>query len=122
MGLSYIGLVRIMQAGVALLLLASNSADAIAGASTPQYPPPSVNLSNASMDELRTHILDSCVLREWGRAAESRSSYAERCNCYARRITAVMTGEELDALRQSGIYNDSAREKAEAAQLKCNLQ
>lgn len=121
MGFSYNCLTRKVRVGIACVLIVTGPQAVYAGSSVPQHAPSSVNLANASMDELRTHILDSCVLREWGRTAEPKSSYAERCSCYARRITADMNGEELDALRQSGVYNASARSKAEAAQVRCNL-
>ncbi|MFT0891407.1 hypothetical protein [Pseudochelatococcus sp. G4_1912] len=121
MGFSLTDPTRKMLAGLVFLSMVPGTQAVYAGATAPQQPQSDIGLTYASADQIRTHILDSCVLREWGRATETKSSYSERCSCYARRITADMTGEELDAFRQSGVYNASARPKAEEAQLKCSL-
>lgn len=94
----------------------------LAGATAPEQARASVDLREASLDKIRTHILDSCVLREWGASTETKRAYAERCNCYARRVTLELTSDEVDEFRQSGFYNASARPKAEAAQIKCDIK
>lgn len=96
---------------------------ASAGATAPQQPggDTRVDLSNASVDVIRTHILDTCVIQQWGVSTSSKDSYAERCNCYARQVTQSLSDEEIAAFRRSAVFSNTARPKAQAAQAACKL-
>ncbi|MBB3809893.1 hypothetical protein [Pseudochelatococcus contaminans] len=94
-----------------------------AGATPPRQPAGAgtVDLSSASLDTIRLHILDACVVQQWGVSSSSKDSYADRCGCYARRITQAMGEDELAAFRRSGVFSNTARPKAEAARAACKL-
>lgn len=94
-----------------------------AGATAPPQPAGAerVDLSNASTDEIRTHILDACVVQQWGVASSPTDSYAEKCGCYARRVTQALSDEELTAFRRSAVFSNTARPKAQDAKSACKL-
>lgn len=75
-----------------------------------------------SEDEIRTAILDACVVTQWQRATSQRDNYADRCGCYARRVTSGMTPDEFNAFRRTGYFSDVTRPKAEAALAACNVK
>ncbi|MGI6246598.1 MAG: hypothetical protein ACOYJQ_12620 [Pseudochelatococcus sp.] len=112
----------VLAAAAGLILFTADRAGA--GATPPQSGPAqgAVDLRDASPDTIRTHILDSCVIREWGISADSIGSYAERCACFARNVTQALSPDEFDAFRRSGVFNASARPKAEAARTACKLR
>ncbi|MGV6871113.1 hypothetical protein ACUSIJ_00245 [Pseudochelatococcus sp. B33] len=112
-----------LAAAVSIALAGAYPLPVVAGASAPQQPGGAnrVDLSNASADEIRTHILDACVIRQWGTSTSSKDSYAERCGCYARRVTQTLSDDELAAFRRSAVFSDTARPKAQAAQAACKL-
>lgn len=96
---------------------------ALAGATAPDQPAGAgrADLSNASVDTIRTHILDACVVQQWGVTTSSKDAYAERCGCYARRVTQALGDDELAAFRRTAVFSDSARPKAQAAKEACKL-
>lgn len=102
---------------------AANPLPASAGASPPQQPAGAgkVDLRDASLDAIRLHILDTCVVQQWGASTSATDSYAERCNCYARRITQAFSEDELAAFRRTAVYSATARPKALAARAECKL-
>lgn len=120
--------VRVLMLGAILAGVAGPGPFAIeparAGATPPQSAPVAgaVDLRDASPETVRTHILDSCVIREWGTSRDNTDSYAERCACFARKITQALTADEFDAFRRAGVFNATARPKAEAAQAECKLK
>ncbi|MBS7695734.1 MULTISPECIES: hypothetical protein [unclassified Chelatococcus] len=75
-----------------------------------------------SEDEIRTSILDACVVTQWQTATSQRDNYADRCGCYARRVTAGMSPDEFNAFRRTGYFSDVTRPKAEAALAACNVK
>ncbi len=118
---------RLRRAGLAAVVFAATAGGyglpAWAGATAPPQPAgvERVDLSNASADEIRTHILDACVVRQWGTASSPTDSYADKCGCYARRVTQALSDDELAAFRRSAVFSATARPKAEAAKAACNL-
>lgn len=78
--------------------------------------------ANMSNDEIRTSILDACVVTQWQAAKAQTDNYADRCGCYARRVTAGMAPDEFDAFRRTGYFSDATRPKAEAALAACNVK
>lgn len=108
-------------AAVAIQLALSGSA--WAGASTPSrgVPQSSVDLRNATPDQLRTHVLDTCVIQQWNVTTSQTDEYASRCGCYASRIVKAMTPDELSSFRTSGVFNETTRPKAQEARAACKL-
>ncbi|PXW58143.1 hypothetical protein C7450_106319 [Chelatococcus asaccharovorans] len=82
----------------------------------------SASYATMSEDEIRTSILDACVVTQWQSATSQRDNYADRCGCYARRVTSGMTPDEFNAFRRTGYFNDTARPKAEAALAACKVK
>jgi hypothetical protein len=77
--------------------------------------------ANLTNEQVRTTILDACVVGQWQKATSNRDEYANRCGCYARRVTAQMAPQEFDAFRATGYFADVTRPKAEAALAACRV-
>ncbi|MDJ1157159.1 hypothetical protein QNA08_02760 [Chelatococcus sp. SYSU_G07232] len=101
------------------------SAAAFAGAAPPPASAAPAGLpkdySSLSNEQIRTQILDACVVRQWGETESKTDNYAQRCGCYATRVAKAMTPDEFDAFRSTGYFSDSARAKAEDALLACKV-
>ncbi|MBX3537806.1 MAG: hypothetical protein KF735_09220 [Chelatococcus sp.] len=97
---------------------------AVVSATAGGRPPAGTAASYANMsdDEIRTSILDACVVTQWQTATSQRDNYADRCGCYARRVTTGMSPDEFNAFRRTGYFSDVTRPKAEAALAACNVR
>lgn len=118
------GVRQLLGIAIAASLGLAGLSPAMAGSASPQQQVPGggADLSGASVEEIRTHILDTCVIQQWGTSTSPSKGYAEQCGCYARNVTRALGEEELAAFRRSGVFNDSARTKAQAAQAACKLR
>lgn len=112
-----------LAAAVCAAMASGYALPAWAGATPPQQPAGAerVDLSNASTDEIRTHILDACVVQQWSVASSPKDSYADKCGCYARRVMQALSDDELAAFRRSAVFSNTARPKAQDAKSACNL-
>jgi hypothetical protein len=72
----------------------------------------SEDLSRLTGDQVRTRVLDACVVIQADLAETNQEPYAERCGCYASRVVKDMSADEFAAFRATGVFNDSARAKA----------
>jgi hypothetical protein len=114
-------MIRVLTAaalGCAMTIMVASGAQAggrpPAGTAGPNY-------ANMTNDQVRTAILDACVVGQWQKATSSRDDYANRCGCYARRVTAQMAPQEFDAFRATGYFSDVTRPKAQAALAACRV-
>ncbi len=108
---------------LAALILATSASAALAGAaSTPTNYQPDPALQRASRIELEARIRKACTITQAKLQNASESAVSTPCGCYATRTLASLDGSELQAYRDTGVFNDSARGKALAAIDACRLQ
>ena len=69
-------------------------------------------------EQLRTRILDICVLTE-ARKAGPKVAVAPKCNCYARGVAQAMSPEEAAFFAEKRALPPAIRERAVAVYEKC---
>lgn len=112
--------VRLPLAAACLALSASL---ALAAASqTPIAYTPDPGLKTAGKGELEQRVRRACSVTQARLQNASEASLARPCGCYASRVMRGLDEAELDAYRNTGVFNDTARAKALAAIDACKLQ
>jgi len=95
---------------------------ALASGTTAPLPPPDPTAANLSPAQIRDRAYNACLITQAKLMAAPRETLREPCRCYARRTIAAMTKDEINAFRQTGYFNDSARAKALEALDACKLR
>ncbi|WP_243368056.1 hypothetical protein [Microvirga solisilvae] len=93
-----------------------------ASSSMPTQYEPDPALKTASMSDLRARVSQACSIVQAKQQNASEASFATKCGCYAGRTMRSLNAEEVQAYRNTGVFNDTAREKALAALDACQLQ
>ena len=110
---------RSIAATFALLLSAGA---ALAGASSvPTNYQPDPALKSASRTELESRIRKACTVIQARQQKVSEASVNSPCGCYATRTFSSLDATEVQAYRDTGVFNDSARAKALSALDTCKL-
>jgi hypothetical protein len=103
--------------------IATGSAAAFAAASnTPTMYQPDPALKTASAAELRERVSQACSITQAKMQGVTEISLSRKCDCYAGRTMRSMSADEVQAYRDTGIFNDTARAKALAAIDSCKLE
>lgn len=106
----------------AAFIAASATAALAASSSTPTQYEPDPALKTASMSDLRARVGEACSVIQAKQQGVSESAVSQKCGCYAGRTMRALSADEVQAYRDTGVFNDSAREKALAALEACKLQ
>jgi hypothetical protein len=105
----------------AALLMVATSAFA-GGSSAPFNYTPDLALKTAGKAELETRIKRSCTATQAKVQNVAETRLDRSCGCYASRVMRGLDDSELDAYRNTGVFNDTARGKALAAIDSCKLK
>lgn len=106
----------------AAFALALSAGAALAGASsTPTAYEPDPALKTASRTELEARIRKACAVVQARAGTAAESALSAPCGCYATRTLASLDAGEVQAYRDTGMFNDTARAKALGALDACKL-
>jgi hypothetical protein len=105
---------------LAFLTLASTAF--AGGSSAPFAYQPDPALKTASKGDLEGRIKRACVSTQAKLQNIAESRIERPCGCYATRVIRGLDESELDAYRNTGIFNDTARGKALGAIDSCKLK
>ena len=109
-----------------LLAAAAFSAAATAAfasaSNTPINYQPDPALKTESVGQLQARIRQACSVTQAKIQNVSESSLSRKCDCYAGQTLRAMSAPEVQAYRDTGVFNDSARTKAIASLDSCKLQ
>ncbi len=108
----------VLAGGVSLLL----SVAAHAASSQTALPPPDPTAKNLTPYMIKLRAFDACLVTQSGLMSTTREAVHTPCSCYANGTVDSMTKEEIQAFRDTGYFNDSAREKGLAFLDKCKLK
>jgi hypothetical protein len=106
----------------AVAISASATAAFAAASSTPTMYEPDPALKTASVSELRERVSQACAVIQARLQGATEISLSRKCDCYAGRTMRTLSTDEVQAYRDTGVFNDSAREKALSAIDACKLQ
>jgi hypothetical protein len=104
------GLVRIGGALLVVALMAAPANAFLFFGSKPKGPP-------LTRDQVRLHLLDTCVLTQSGKAADQGAG--PKCNCYASRVAKAMTDADVLAYSSSRKLTPTAQAEATKALAIC---
>jgi hypothetical protein len=113
---------RLARPLLSLAFLAITTTAFAGGSSAPFAYQPDPALKTASKGELDGRIKRACASTQakLQNVAESRVDRA--CGCYSSRVIRGLDETELDAYRNTGVFNDTARAKALGALDSCKLK
>jgi predicted metal-binding protein len=94
---------------------------AFAGATSQNIPPVDPTAKNLTPYMISLRAFDACLIVQSRLQSTTREAVHTPCSCYAKLTVKNMTKEELDAFRETGYFNDSARQKALEALDTCKL-
>jgi hypothetical protein len=105
----------------AAVSLSATAAYAAASNMPTQYQPDPA-LKTESVSQLRARVSQACAITQAKLQSEASASSLNRaCDCYAGRTMRSLSPEEVQAYRDTGVFNDTARAKALAALDVCKL-
>ena len=111
----------VILAAVSLCVVASSAGPGLAGASSGSLPPSDPTAKNLTPYMISLRAFDACLIVQSRLQNTTREAVHTPCSCYAKLTVKNMTKEELDAFRNTGYFNDSARQKALEALDACKL-
>jgi hypothetical protein len=113
----------LVRFAASLVIVAALAGEALAGASgVPADFRPDPALKTASRGELQSRIQRSCSVVQSRLQSVPVAQLSRPCACYASRTLRAFTDAELQAYRDTGLFNETARDKALAAIDACNLR
>jgi predicted metal-binding protein len=112
----------IVRAAVAAGVIALGASAALAGAGSAPLPPPDPTAKNLSVYRIQLRAFDACLVTQSRLQGTTREAVHTPCSCYAKGTVNAMTKAELAAFRETGYFNDSAREKGLQFIDKCKLK
>lgn len=120
------GEVMIMRRMSAALLAAGMSvflgAAAHAASSSTTLPPPDPTAKNLTPYMIQLRAFDACLITQSQLLGTTREAVHTPCSCYAKGTVNAMTKDEIQDFRDTGYFNDSAREKGLSFIDKCKLK
>ena len=112
--------VRALLVAAAVTLSATGAFAAASNMPTQYQPDPA--LKTESVSQLRARVSQACAVTQAKLQSEaSETSLNRACDCYAGRTMRSLSAEEVQAYRDTGVFNDTARGKALAALDACRL-
>lgn len=108
----------VLAGGFSLLL----SAAAYAASSTTPIPQTDPTAKNLTPYMIKLRAFDACLVTQSGLMGTMREAVHTPCSCYANGTIEAMSKDEIQSFRDTGYFNDSAREKALGFLDKCKLK
>lgn len=106
----------------AVMLAATATAALAAGSSAPFDYKPDPALKTESRARLQERVRRACGVTQAKLQGASEAAVSRPCGCYASRTLNALNGGEIEAYRNTGYFNDSARAKALSALDACGLK
>ncbi|MBF9232350.1 hypothetical protein [Microvirga alba] len=112
-----------LRTTLAAAAIAASVTAAFASASnTPTMYQPDPALKTESLGELQARVREACSVTQAKMQNVTEVSLSRKCDCYAGRTMRALSQDEVQAYRDTGVFNDGARGKALGAIDACKLQ
>ncbi|WP_439499812.1 hypothetical protein [Bosea sp. (in: a-proteobacteria)] len=109
----------VVLAGGFLAMMAV-TAQAAGGSSA--LPPPDPTAKNLTPYMIQLRAFDACLHTQSQLMVTTREAVHTPCSCYAKGTVNAMTKDEIQAFRDTGYFNDTARAKGYAFLDRCKLK
>ncbi|AMJ59861.1 hypothetical protein [Bosea sp. PAMC 26642] len=103
-----------------LSLFAGLSAYAASGTSA--LPPADPTAKNLTPYMIQLRAFDACLVTQSRLMGTTREEVHTPCSCYAKGTVGAMSKDEIQAFRDTGYFNDTAREKGLGFLDRCKLK
>lgn len=110
------------QLAYAVLGVMMGATAALAAAGQAPLPPPDPTAKNLTPYMIQLRAFDACQHNQSRLMNTTREAVHTPCSCYAKGAVNAMTKAEIAAFRETGYFNDSARDKALTFIDKCGLK
>ncbi len=97
----------LLAGGLAMMI----GAAAHAASSQAPLPPPDPTAKNLTPYMIQLRAFDACLHTQSRLMSTTREAVHSPCSCYAKGTVNAMTKDELQAFRETGYFNDTARAK-----------
>jgi hypothetical protein len=94
---------------------------ALAAASPAPLPEPDPKTKKMSRYQIQLRTFDACLITQSRLQNTTREAVHTPCSCYATATVNSMTNTEIQAFRDTSVFNDSTREKALQQLDRCKL-
>jgi hypothetical protein len=108
----------LLAGGLSMLV----GAAAYAGSSSAPLPPPDPTAKNLTPYMIQLRAFDACLHTQSRLMSTTREAVHSPCSCYAKGTVNAMTKDEVQAFRDTGYFNDSARAKGYEFLDRCKLR
>jgi hypothetical protein len=108
----------ILAGGLSILL----GGAAFAASGTSALPPPDPTAKNLTPYMIQLRAFDACLVTQSQLMGTTREAVHTPCSCYAKGTVNAMTKDEIQAFRDTGYFNDSARAKGLGYIDQCKLK
>lgn len=108
----------LLAGGFSILL----GAAAHAASSSAPLPPPDPTAKNLTPYMIQLRAFDACLHTQSRLMGTTREAVHSPCSCYAKGTVNAMTKDEIQAFRDTGYFNDSARAKGLSFIDQCKLK
>jgi hypothetical protein len=95
---------------------------ALAAAGPAPLPPPDPTAKNLTPYMIQLRAFDACQHNQARLMNTTREAVHTPCSCYAKGTVNAMSKAEIEAFRETGYFNDTAREKALTFIDRCGLR
>jgi hypothetical protein len=102
-------------------LVALSPLAAFAAAGPAPLPEPDPKTKKMSRYQIQLRAFDACLISQSRLQQTTREAVHTACSCYATGTVKAMTNVEVQAFRDTSVFNDSTREKALAQIDRCKL-
>ena len=93
-----------------------------AASSSAPLPPPDPTAKNLTPYMIQLRAFDACLHTQSQLLQTTREAVHSPCSCYAKGTVNAMTKDEIQAFRDTGYFNDSARAKGLGFIDQCKLK
>jgi hypothetical protein len=113
-------IIRALLVAAAVSVSAASAFAAASNMPTQYQPDPALKTENAA--QLRARVSQACSITQARlQSGVGEASLSRGCDCYAGRTMRSLSADELQAYRDTGVFNETAREKALTALDACKL-
>lgn len=111
-----------MRAVAIVIAWGVGMAAAFGAAGPAPLPPPDPTAKSLTPYMIKLRAFDACLVTQSRLQGTTREAVHSPCSCYASGTVDAMSKQELAAFRETGYFNDSAREKGLKFIEKCKLK
>jgi hypothetical protein len=106
------GEIHMRRFGFVAALVVLGVTSALGAAGPAPLPPPDPTAKNLTPYRIQLRAFDACLVTQSRLKGTTREAVHTPCSCYAKGTVNAMSKSEIQAFRDTGYFNDTAREKA----------